>query len=174
MLRSFDGEAKNKAAGAQSRVAISAEIDRANLTLHCVSDRPHLTLSISSALTVMSSSLPSSHGTLAHLLPPSWKSIITSWLAEDTPSFDYGGFVVGEAQEQAFLWGKAQVRGTEKTCFGPAPTDRPGHVRPWRDKKLMLALVVVHAGHSGWCTIRERNLCSTWVHVSHQRSARIP
>ncbi|KAM0791148.1 hypothetical protein ACM66B_005633 [Microbotryomycetes sp. NB124-2] len=53
-------------------------------------------------------SLPSSHGTLAHLLPPSWKHVITAWLDEDTPSFDYGGFVVGDQVEQAFLWGKSE------------------------------------------------------------------
>lgn len=41
-----------------------------------------------------------------HLLPPSWKAQVTAWLAEDTPSFDYGGFVVGEAQREAFLLGK--------------------------------------------------------------------
>lgn len=49
-------------------------------------------------------------GDYAHLLPPSWKSVITQWLAEDTPSFDYGGFVVGEGLEEAFLWGKSEVR----------------------------------------------------------------
>jgi nicotinate-nucleotide pyrophosphorylase (carboxylating) len=42
----------------------------------------------------------------AHLLPPSWKPQITAWLAEDTPSFDYGGYVVGEAQRTAYLLGK--------------------------------------------------------------------
>ncbi|KIJ56764.1 hypothetical protein M422DRAFT_22913 [Sphaerobolus stellatus SS14] len=42
----------------------------------------------------------------AYLLPPSWKSIVTAWLAEDTPSFDWGGYVVGEAQREAFLLGK--------------------------------------------------------------------
>ena len=42
----------------------------------------------------------------AHLLPPSWKSQITTWLAEDTPSFDYGGYVVGEVQRTAYLLGK--------------------------------------------------------------------
>ncbi|KAF9453052.1 nicotinate-nucleotide diphosphorylase [Macrolepiota fuliginosa MF-IS2] len=44
----------------------------------------------------------------AHLLPPSWKSHVTVWLAEDTPSFDYGGFVVGEAEREAFLFGKGK------------------------------------------------------------------
>ncbi|KAK4051112.1 nicotinate-nucleotide diphosphorylase (carboxylating) [Microbotryomycetes sp. JL221] len=52
-------------------------------------------------------SLPSSHGQLSHLLPVSWTSVVTSWLHEDSPTFDYGGFVVGEQTEQAFLWGKA-------------------------------------------------------------------
>lgn len=42
----------------------------------------------------------------AHLLPPSWKTQITAWLAEDTPSFDYGGYVVGEVQRTAHLLGK--------------------------------------------------------------------
>ncbi|KAI6352145.1 hypothetical protein MCOR25_009529 [Pyricularia grisea] len=42
-------------------------------------------------------------GDPAHLLPPSWKPQITAWLAEDTPSFDYGGFVVGDKQRTATL-----------------------------------------------------------------------
>ncbi|GLB33992.1 hypothetical protein LshimejAT787_0108760 [Lyophyllum shimeji] len=45
---------------------------------------------------------------LEHLLPASWKSQITAWLAEDAPSFDYGGYVVGEAQREAFLFGKGK------------------------------------------------------------------
>ncbi|THH31294.1 hypothetical protein EUX98_g2863 [Antrodiella citrinella] len=44
----------------------------------------------------------------AHLLPPSWKTQVQAWLAEDTPSFDYGGFVVGEARREAFLLGKGR------------------------------------------------------------------
>lgn len=44
----------------------------------------------------------------AHLLPPSWKSQVTVWLQEDTPSFDYGGFVVGEVQRTALLLGKGK------------------------------------------------------------------
>ncbi|EIN11134.1 hypothetical protein PUNSTDRAFT_64400 [Punctularia strigosozonata HHB-11173 SS5] len=43
-----------------------------------------------------------------HLLPPSWKAQVTAWLAEDAPSFDYGGFVVGEAEREAFLFGKGK------------------------------------------------------------------
>ncbi|KAG8990465.1 hypothetical protein FRB94_000282 [Tulasnella sp. JGI-2019a] len=45
----------------------------------------------------------------AHLLPPSWKTLVTIWLAEDTPSFDYGGYVVGEADREAFLLGKGKT-----------------------------------------------------------------
>ena len=44
----------------------------------------------------------------AHLLPPSWKTQVTAWLQEDTPSFDYGGFVVGEEPREAFLLGKGK------------------------------------------------------------------
>ncbi|KAI0384397.1 putative nicotinate-nucleotide pyrophosphorylase [Hypomontagnella monticulosa] len=50
---------------------------------------------------------PIHHGSLEHLLPPSWKSQITAWLAEDTPSYDYAGFVVGEAPRTATLWAKS-------------------------------------------------------------------
>lgn len=43
-----------------------------------------------------------------HLLPPSWTTQINAWLAEDTPSFDYAGYVVGEAEREAFLFGKGK------------------------------------------------------------------
>lgn len=43
-----------------------------------------------------------------HLLPPSWKAQVTGWFAEDTPSFDYGGYVVGEVHREAFLFGKGK------------------------------------------------------------------
>ncbi|KAF9057981.1 Quinolinate phosphoribosyl transferase [Panaeolus papilionaceus] len=43
-----------------------------------------------------------------HLLPPSWKHQIAAWLEEDTPSFDYGGYVVGEVEREAFLLGKGK------------------------------------------------------------------
>jgi nicotinate-nucleotide pyrophosphorylase (carboxylating) len=44
----------------------------------------------------------------AHILPPSWKTQVTAWLAEDAPTFDYGGYVVGEAHREAFLFGKGK------------------------------------------------------------------
>ncbi|CCX33306.1 nicotinate-nucleotide pyrophosphorylase [Pyronema domesticum] len=43
----------------------------------------------------------------AHLLPPTYKTTIAGWLTEDTPSFDYGGFVVGESQKTATLYCKS-------------------------------------------------------------------
>ena len=55
-------------------------------------------------------SLPTPLGSYSHLLPPSWKAVIPTWLAEDTPSLDFGGFVVGEGAEEATLWGKSEVR----------------------------------------------------------------
>jgi len=49
------------------------------------------------------------HGTVAHLLPQTYKRMIAEWLEEDTPSFDYGGFVVGEEMAEARLLGKSEV-----------------------------------------------------------------
>jgi nicotinate-nucleotide pyrophosphorylase (carboxylating) len=46
-------------------------------------------------------------GNYEHLLPTGWKDLVKLWLAEDTPSFDYGGYVVGEKQQTAILYGKA-------------------------------------------------------------------
>ncbi len=43
------------------------------------------------------------HGDASDLLPTHFKEDITRWLAEDTPSFDYGGFVVGSSERNAFL-----------------------------------------------------------------------
>ncbi|GME86736.1 hypothetical protein B5S28_g2809 [[Candida] boidinii] len=44
-----------------------------------------------------------------HLLPTSsaWKPTITAWLQEDIPSFDYGGYVVGDNVNQATLYMKS-------------------------------------------------------------------
>ena len=50
------------------------------------------------------------HGKVAHLLPLTYKRYVSEWLEEDTPSFDYGGFVVGEEQSEAKLLGKSEVR----------------------------------------------------------------
>lgn len=50
------------------------------------------------------------HGKVAHLLPQTYKRLISEWLEEDTPSLDYGGFVVGEDIAEARLLGKSKVR----------------------------------------------------------------
>jgi hypothetical protein len=50
------------------------------------------------------------HGAVAHLLPQTYKRFVSEWLEEDTPSFDYGGFVVGEEMSEAKLLGKSEVR----------------------------------------------------------------
>ncbi|KAL3470818.1 hypothetical protein BJX99DRAFT_263914 [Aspergillus californicus] len=52
--------------------------------------------------------MASSHGDLRHLLPATYKRLISEWLEEDCPSFDYGGFVVGESQGEAKLFGKSE------------------------------------------------------------------
>ena len=57
------------------------------------------------------------HNSYEHLLPPSWKQQVTAWLAEDTPSFDYGGYVVGEVLREAFLLGK----GTQPAVLAGSP-----------------------------------------------------
>lgn len=53
---------------------------------------------------------------LAHLLPPSWREDIPRWFAEDTPSFDWAGFVVGEDEQEAILWGKSGVSAKTGLC----------------------------------------------------------
>ncbi|KAK0100558.1 nicotinate-nucleotide diphosphorylase (carboxylating) [Cadophora gregata] len=52
--------------------------------------------------------MASQFGNPADLLPVHWKSQITAWFAEDTPSFDYGGFVVGDSERTATLYGKSK------------------------------------------------------------------
>jgi nicotinate-nucleotide pyrophosphorylase (carboxylating) len=52
--------------------------------------------------------MASQYGNPADLLPIHWKSQITAWYAEDTPSFDYGGFVVGDSERTATLYGKSK------------------------------------------------------------------
>ena len=51
--------------------------------------------------------MASSHGSVAHLLPQTYKRMVSAWLEEDCPSFDYGGFVVGESTAEAILLGKS-------------------------------------------------------------------
>lgn len=53
--------------------------------------------------------MASNFGAVSHLLPPSYKRMVAEWLEEDCPSFDYGGFVVGEEVKEARLLGKSAV-----------------------------------------------------------------
>ncbi|RAH58230.1 nicotinate-nucleotide pyrophosphorylase [Aspergillus piperis CBS 112811] len=52
--------------------------------------------------------MASQYGDLRHLLPGNYKRLIADWLEEDCPSFDYGGFVVGESEGEARLLGKSE------------------------------------------------------------------
>ena len=49
------------------------------------------------------------YGAVAHLLPQNYERMVSEWLEEDCPSFDFGGFVVGEAPAEARLLGKSTV-----------------------------------------------------------------
>ncbi|GAC75703.1 quinolinate phosphoribosyl transferase [Moesziomyces antarcticus T-34] len=60
------------------------------------------------AIPSMSTSTAKPAGVYAHLLPPSWKGKIAEWLQEDCPSFDWGGFVVGEDTKRATLFCKSE------------------------------------------------------------------
>lgn len=53
--------------------------------------------------------MASNFGAVSHLLPPGYKRMVTEWLEEDCPSFDYAGFVVGEEVKEARLLGKSPV-----------------------------------------------------------------
>lgn len=53
--------------------------------------------------------MASHHGNTAHLLPTGYKKMVSAWLEEDCPTFDHGGFVVGENMAEARLLGKSAV-----------------------------------------------------------------
>ncbi|KAG6833939.1 hypothetical protein H0H87_007950 [Tephrocybe sp. NHM501043] len=82
---------------------VSSSVGTATLPVSSNSARP-LTTSSTSATPFPNSSSKN----LAADFTPIWKSQVTAWLAEDTPSFDYGGYVVGEAEREAFLFGKGK------------------------------------------------------------------
>jgi nicotinate-nucleotide pyrophosphorylase (carboxylating) len=43
----------------------------------------------------------------SHALPPHWRSLAESWLREDSPSLDIGGYVVGDSPATAILYMKS-------------------------------------------------------------------
>lgn len=65
--------------------------------------------------------MASQYGDLRHLLPGNYKRLIADWLEEDCPSFDYGGFVVGESEGEARLLGKSEVTTTTTTTTHHSP-----------------------------------------------------
>jgi len=50
------------------------------------------------------------NNSFAQLLPPSWKTLIQRYLDEDIPSFDVGGFVVGDEEMEALLYCKEKSK----------------------------------------------------------------
>ena len=56
--------------------------------------------------TILPSNVPG-YGNPVDLLPATLSPLIQSWLREDTPSLDYGGFVVGSSVATAKLLGKS-------------------------------------------------------------------
>ena len=105
-------------------------------------------------------------GSYAHLLPPSWKPEITRWLAEDTPSFDFGGFVVGEEVQLAELLGKGKTEVSQR--LGPCSSG-----------PQELTSFLPYTGCPRWCAVRRRGLCPARLHVgpsspSQQHRRRTP
>jgi hypothetical protein len=45
------------------------------------------------------------------LLPLYWKFKVSAWIDQGTPSFYYGGFVVGRLLARRFFWSKGRGRG---------------------------------------------------------------
>ncbi|CAG8446694.1 2877_t:CDS:2 [Ambispora leptoticha] len=50
--------------------------------------------------------MESTQSSFEHLLSPNFQDTIKAWLKEDIPSFDYGGYVVGDDVKSASLLGK--------------------------------------------------------------------
>ena len=57
---------------------------------------------------------------LAHCLPPHYRNQVREWLEEDAPSFDIGGYVVGEEAVEAFLLCKGTPEGAGGASVGGA------------------------------------------------------
>lgn len=51
-------------------------------------------------------SLPTMEADFGHILPRNWDKLVQTWLDEDIPGFDVGGYVVGNKEETAVLYGK--------------------------------------------------------------------
>lgn len=73
---------------------------------------------------------------LAFALPSQgkWKDDVSRWLAEDVPSFDIGGYVVGEAEHSATLWCK-QSGVLAGVPFAQEVFDQVGVKAEWKVKE---------------------------------------
>ena len=61
---------------------------------------------------------------LSALLPDgTCAQLVQDWLREDCPSFDYGGFVVGDGVREARLLGKSRVSPDHFFRWDPALND---------------------------------------------------
>lgn len=75
---------------------------------HSQASKNPLTSNMASSCGSTSASGASALADLAGLLPVgAVEAKVREWLAEDIPSFDYGGYVVGDKEEEAVLLGKA-------------------------------------------------------------------
>lgn len=81
-------------------------------------------------------------GTTNHSLPLSYKRKVTDWLEEDCPSFDYGGFVVGEEVKEARLLGKSPVG--PFVCIGVHIAVKILFQRAGQQRRLRFSLLSVH------------------------------
>ncbi|KAL6065409.1 Nicotinate-nucleotide pyrophosphorylase [carboxylating] [Balamuthia mandrillaris] len=66
------------------------------------------------------------------LLGWGWESVVDEWLREDVPSFDYGGYVVGDKEELAVLLGKGQGGVLAGCPFFDAVFRRVGCTVEWK------------------------------------------
>ena len=89
--------------------------------------------------------MASLEGSLSHLLPPDIDDMISRWLREDCPAFDYGGFVVGDEIAEAKLLGK-----DEGVLAGAPFVDRI-----FQKLDCKYADHIVHAFFIPWLTSRE-------------------
>lgn len=58
---------------------------------------------------------------LEHVLPPTWRGVLREWLAADAPTFDVGGFVVGDSHEEAVLLVKGAPGGSGGVVLAGVP-----------------------------------------------------
>lgn len=71
----------------------------------------------------------------AHILPPHYKREVIQWLEDDCPSFDVGGFVVGEKEEIALLYCKTDGAVLAGVPFADAIFDHLGIAVTWYFKE---------------------------------------